>query len=188
MSVIESFFVALALAMDCFTVSISCGVIQRCMGAQVWGMAFMFGFFQAMMALLGWAAADVFSNRIEAYDHWLAFGLLLLIGGKMIWDGAFPKDHPSCNPSKFLVLLILSFATSIDAMAVGCSFVGMGLFRGEEVVLPIVLIGITSFILTFIGKSIGVRIGHKFDWPTEEIGGMILIIIGCKVLIQHLNM
>ena len=186
MTFIEAFFIAVALAMDCFTVSISCGVIQRRMGRQVWVMALMFGAFQALMALLGWAAVDVFKDKIEAYDHWVAFSLLTFIGGKMIWDGAFPKENQSCNPSSYWVILFLSFATSIDALAVGCSYVGMGFFRFEEVAFPILLIGLASFLLTFVGKYLGVRIGHRFNWPMEEIGGVILIVIGCKVLLQHL--
>ena len=186
MNFIEAFFIALALAMDCFTVSISCGAIQRRMGRQVWAMAFLFGLFQSLMAFLGWAAVDVFQDRIEAYDHWVAFSLLLFIGGKMIWDGAFPKEHQSCNPSSYLVLFFLSFATSIDALAVGCSYVGMGMFRFQDIIWPVSLIGLASFFLTFVGKYLGVRIGHRFNWPMEEIGGVILIVIGCKVLIQHL--
>ena len=188
MGVVESFLIAIALAMDCFTVSITCGIIQRRMGTQAWGMALMFGVFQAGMAFIGWSIVGMFTDAIQAYDHWVAFSLLGLLGGKMIWEGMHPKVDHRFNPSRFIVLLMLSIATSIDALAVGCSFVGMGFHSCLTIIFPVIMIGLVSFLLSLLGKYIGVKIGHRLNWPTEQIGGVILILIGLKVLIEHIHL
>ncbi len=180
---------AVALAMDCFTVSITCGLIQRRMGAQVLVMAFFFGLFQGLMPLIGWLTASLFSQQISAFDHWVAFGLLAFLGGKMIWEGCKSKkedETPRFNPSRLVVILTLAVATSIDALAVGFSFVGMGLLECSQILLPVVAIGVVSFLFSVFGKFIGVRLGHRFDWPAEQLGGVILIIIGIRVLAEHL--
>ena len=187
MSVIETLLVAVALAMDCFTVSITCGIIQRRMGRQAVAMALLFGFFQALMPVLGWLAANLFSKQITAYDHWVAFGLLVLLGGKMIWEGSRPAEEAAFNPSKPVILLTLAIATSIDALAVGFSFIGMGMRQMADIVFPTVAIGIVSFLFSLAGKYIGVTLGRHFNWPAEQIGGGILIMIGLKVLIEHLS-
>ena len=187
MTIVEISLIAIALGLDCFTVSITCGIIQRRMGGQVWAMSFLFGLFQGVMALLGWLITDGFSGVIQAYDHWVAFSILLLLGAKMIWEGFRPNKNQHFNPSKISVLLLLSVATSIDALAVGCSFVGMGIRSFSWVWFPVFLIGMTSFVLSFFGKYIGVKIGHRLNWPAEQIGGAILILIGLKILMQHLG-
>ena len=187
MTIVDALFVAIALAMDCFTVSITCGIIQCRMGGQALGMATMFGLFQAGMAFLGWLFVGMFTDTIKAYDHWIAFALLALLGGKMIWEGAHPKEEERFNPSRFVIILMLAVATSIDALAVGCSFVGMGLVDFTEIFLPILLIGIVSFVLSIVGKYIGVKIGHHVHWPAEQFGGIILILIGLKVLVHHIQ-
>lgn len=187
MSFIEALLLAVALAMDCFTVSITCGIIQRRMGRQALAMALLFGFFQALMPLLGWLAANLFSKQITAYDHWVAFGLLTLLGGKMIWEGFQEKEHTAFNPSRPAILVTLAIATSIDALAVGFSFIGMGLRSIAEIVMPVATIGITSFLFSIFGKYVGVSLGRRFNWPAEQIGGSILILIGLKVLIEHLS-
>jgi len=187
MSFIEALLLAVALAMDCFTVSITCGIIQRKMGKQVLAMAFLFGLFQSLMPLLGWLAANLFSKQITAYDHWVAFGLLVLLGGKMIWEGFRKEEHTAFNPSRPVILVTLAVATSIDALAVGFSFIGMGMRSIPEIVKPVVTIGIMSFLFSIFGKYIGVKLGRRFNWPAEQIGGGILIMIGLKVLIEHLS-
>lgn len=188
MTVPEILLLSVALAMDCMSVSVTCGIIQKRMGGQVWAMAFLFGFFQAMMPLIGWLAGSAFSRQIEAYDHWVVFGLLLLIGGKMIWDGfSGDKALPKFNPSSAVVLLTLSVATSIDAMAVGFTFVGMGIRTFASLLFPLLSIGLCSLVLSLFGKYIGVKLGRAFDWPAEQLGGVILIFIGLKVLLQHLS-
>jgi putative Mn2+ efflux pump MntP len=157
------------------------------MGGQVWVMAFLFGLFQALMPLVGWKAFSLFSTYISTFDHWIAFGLLSVLGIKMIIDGCHSsKDDKVLNPSHPLVLLTLSVATSIDAMAVGVSFVGMGLLDFSDIIEAIVVIGIVSFLFSVCGKYIGVRLGQHFNWPVEILGGIILIGIGIKVLCEHL--
>lgn len=150
-------------------------------------MAFSFGLFQALMPLLGWLAATVFSRQIEAYDHWVVFGLLAFLGSKMIWDGCHPAaEEPKFNPSSPLVLFTLSVATSIDALAVGFSFLGMGLRTYPAIAIAVTVIGLMSFLFSLLGKNIGVKIGQRFDWPAEQLGGCILIFIGLRVLVEHI--
>lgn len=187
MGIIGYFFLSLALAMDCFSVSITCGIIQKKMGRQVVLMALLFGFFQAMMPFIGWVAADLFSGHINTFDHWVAFALLAFIGGRMIWNTfrASEDDH-HFNPSNLKVLIALAVATSIDALAVGISFIGMGIRTISDVMPVLAIIGIVSAIMSVLGKFIGIHIGRRFNFPAELFGGIILVIIGIKVLVQHL--
>lgn len=188
MGTLEILLLSVALAMDCLTVSVTCGIVQKRMGRQVWAMAFLFGFFQALMPLVGWLAGSMFSRQIEAYDHWVVFGLLAFIGGKMIWDGmSGDKVSVHFNPSGIAVLLTLSIATSIDAMAVGFTFVGMGIRSFSALLFPLLSIGGWAAALSVFGKYVGVKLGRSFDWPAEQLGGAILIFIGLKVLVQHLS-
>lgn len=187
MTHIETWLLAIALAMDCFTVSLSCGIVQRRMGRQAWAMAFAFGFFQALMPLIGWSCAAIFSQYLDEIDHWIAFSLLVFLGGRMIWSGFHPDDEGCCfNPSKKRTILTLAIATSIDALAVGFSFIGMGMRTFTDTLYPLFAIGFVSFALSLAGKYIGVTLGKRFHLPAEQIGGIILIIIGIKVLVQHL--
>lgn len=178
-----------ALAMDCFTVSITCGAIQRRMGRQVWFMALAFGFFQGALPFIGWLAADLLKGHIEAYDHWIAFGLLAFLGGKMILEGregCKEEAHGHFDPSNPWVVLTLALATSIDALAVGFSFVAMGVNTYVELLMAMMVIALVSFLATLLGKYIGVKLGCRFHWPMEKIGGAILILIGLRVLSEHL--
>ena len=189
MNLFEMLLLGVALAMDCFTVSITCGAIQKRMGRQVWAMAVAFGFFQGLMPFIGWAAADLLKGHIEAYDHWIAFGLLVGLGVKMIIEGieeGKKGEHTHLDPSKIWVIATLAVATSIDALAVGFSFVAMGVSTYCDIALAMLTIAFTSFIATLLGKYIGVKLGRRFNWPMEQIGGTILILIGIRVLCQHL--
>lgn len=187
MNVFETIMIAFALAMDCFTISISCGIFQKKMGRQVWTMASVFGFFQALMPLLGWLLVDLFRNEIEFLDHWIAFGLLFFIGVKMVLDGRKPKcSECSFDPSKPFVLFTLAVATSIDALAVGFSMMGLGITSLKDLTFPLLIIGAVSFFLSVLGKFIGVKVGKCFNFPAEQMGGFILILIGTKVLVEHL--
>lgn len=182
------FLLALALAMDCFTVSITCGIIQKRLGRQVIAMALLFGGFQGGMTLLGWSLAASFLDYISSVDHWFAFILLAFLGGKMIWEGFHSSDDcHRFNPSRLSTLLTLAVATSIDALAVGFSFTCMGFAVLQSMFLPTVIIGTVSTVMTVAGKFIGVRLGRRFNWPAEQIGGIILILIGLKVLLEHLT-
>lgn len=187
MTLFEAFLLAVALAMDCFTVSVTCGILQRRMGMQVWLMAFLFGLFQAAMPLGGWWLTGLFEQQISAFDHWIAFVLLVVLGLKMCWDARKPEEEQHFNPAHFGVLLVLAFATSIDALSVGVSFWGMGLKSPEALVMPLTQIGIVSFVLSVIGKYLGVKVGQRFDCKAGYIGGVLLIFIGVKVLMEHLS-
>lgn len=182
---IEYFLLGLALAMDCFSVSITCGIIQRRMGAQVWGMALLFGFFQALMPLIGWIFGDLLS-RVAATNAWISCVLLCFLGLKMIRDG-YRKQHddtiPSIDPSRLKIILMLSIATSIDALSVGFSFTGMGLLTLQQVYYPLAWIGLMSFLMSLFGKYIGVKVGRHIHFPAEWLAGVILILIGLKTVI-----
>ncbi len=157
------------------------------MGTQVCVMALLFGFFQAFMPLIGWFAAELLSDEISSFDHWMAFGLLTFLGGRMIYSGC-KNEEKECifNPQKLSTMILLAFATSIDAMAVGLSFISMNMRTLTQVMPTVCIIGVGSFFFTLLGKAIGVKLGKKFNWPAEQLGGIILIIIGLRVLYEHL--
>jgi len=184
MDLITILFIAFGLAMDAFAVSVTSGVTlkqERVNNALRIGLHF--GAFQAFMPLIGWLAGLKLKDFIAGVDHWIAFGLLSLIGGKMIWEsmkmGSGGKPANDLTP---LVLLSLSVATSIDALAVGVSFA----FLKVGIVVPILVIGLVTFVLSFLGVMVGNKIGHFFERKIETLGGLILIGIGIKILIEHL--
>jgi len=185
MNYISIFFIALALAMDAFAVSISCGAnIKRSHLKKSVTAAFSFGFFQAVMPLIGWAAGMSFVEFIESIDHWVIFFMMLFIGLKMIFESGSLKDNPekiSFEGYKFL--LVLSIATSLDALAVGIS---LSILR-VEIFIPALIIGLVTFVLCLAGCYIGRFAKHIFAEKIEIIGGFILIIIGTKILIRHLT-
>lgn len=189
MTILDILLIAVALAMDCFTVSMVSGVMTRKM---FWGrnlrMAFLFGFFQAAMPFIGWIAIHYFQSSVEAYDHWIAFGLLLLIGGKMILDAFKEEDEATFNPLNLGTQLTLAVATSIDALAVGISFSCSGYGTVQSLILPLAVIGLVSFIFSIAGLLLGVRFGGAVArrFKPEMIGGVILIAIGVKILLEHL--
>ena len=177
-------FIATGLAMDCFAVSISCGLsIKNVKFSDGLRMGVFFGFFQGFMAFLGWLGGVGFARFIEEVDHWVAISLLTIIGSKMIIE-AFKDDSRKSgfNPSNFKVLLLLSIATSIDALVVGVSFA----FLSITIFLPIILIGAVSFLFALFGTFIGDRLGHILENKIEILGGVILIGIGVKILLEHL--
>ena len=186
MDLFSLIFLGMGLAMDCFAVSVSKGICTK--QFYFWltlRMAFLFGFFQAMMPLIGFFAGTSFSREMEVFDHWLAFLFLLLIGGKMIIEGLKAHD-PDCdaqvNPFKWRTLFLLAFATSIDALATGIVFISCPamIWKG------IAIIGLASFGFTFIGMYIGIHFGRRFHLKVEVIGGVVLIGIGLKILLEHL--
>lgn len=189
MTILDILLIAVALAMDCFTVSMVSGVMTRKM---FWGrnlrMALLFGFFQAAMPFIGWIAIHYFQSSVEAYDHWIAFGLLLLIGGKMILDAFKEEDEATFNPLNLGTQLTLAIATSIDALAVGISFACSGYGTVQSLILPLAVIGLVSFIFSIAGLLLGVRFGGAVArrFKPEIIGGVILIAIGVKILLEHL--
>ncbi|HBB90214.1 MAG TPA: manganese efflux pump MntP [Bacteroidales bacterium] len=178
--------IATALSMDALAVSVANGImIKQLRTRHAVRIAFSFGFFQAIMPLIGWAAGITFSQYIKPVDHWIAFGLLLLVGGRMIWESISnsKKDEAVRNCLHFPTLLILSIATSIDALAVGVSFA----FLDITIWLPIVLIGLITFVICFVGIIIGNKLGPILGNKLGIIGGVTLILIGVKILIEHLS-
>lgn len=177
--------IALGLAMDAFAVSIASGVSLKCFKANLaFRVALFFGGFQAIMPLIGWLAGNSFSRYIEAYAHWIAFGMLAIIGGKMIYESTVIDEVESkCDPRNLGILFVLAVATSIDALAVGLSFSMLQV----SIIEPVLVIGIITFILSFAGVYLGDKFGSLFENKMEIIGGIILILIGIKILLEHLG-
>lgn len=191
MSILDIILLAVALAMDCLTVSIVSGVIlgksEKVEGSII-RMAFFFGFFQALMPLIGWLGISHFQTYMEAYDHWIAFALLAFIGGRMVWESFGPEEEQHFNPRKLRTQLLLAIATSIDALAVGISLACTGYTTIGQLTLPLIIIGVVSFLFSLIGYQLGTRFGRSIAHrlKPELIGGVILIGIGVKILIEHL--
>ena len=187
MNLLDIILLAIALAMDCFTVSIVSGVIKK-LSSGIIRMAFLFGFFQAMMPLLGWLGISYFQTYMEAYDHWIAFLMLAFIGGKMIKESFGPEEEQHFDPSRLHTQLLLAIATSIDALAIGISFACTGFTELSQLTMPLLIIGIVSFIFSIIGYHLGRRFGKSITrrMKPELLGGVILVLIGVKILVTHL--
>jgi len=189
MLIIELILLSIALAMDCFTVSITCGLIQRRLVTKTMLItALMFGLFQGLMPLIGWAGISFFSDALERWDHWIAFGLLGFLGIRMILSGikSDEKQKPF-DPTKFSTTLTMAIATSIDALAVGLSFGCTGYTTLSSIILPITIIAVGSFLFSAFGFVVGAYVGRKIGFPVEILAGVILIVIGTKILIEHLT-
>lgn len=187
MSILEIWLLAVSLAIDCFTVSITSGIILHRIR---WGiflkMAFLFGLFQAAMPFLGWLGASRFNHLIETYDHWIAFALLAFLGIRMIREHFKDEEERSFDPTRMKVILTLAVATSIDALAVGISFAFTGFRTLSSLLYPLTAIGIASFVISLAGSLIGVFFGKHFNLRVEIFGGLVLIGIGVKILFEHL--
>lgn len=170
--------------MDAFAVSVTSGLaIHRLRMRHALKIAFFFGGFQALMPLIGWLAGIGLREMISAIDHWIAFALLIFVGGKMIYESTFmDEDKELADPLKLYVLLMLSVATSIDALAVGLSLSLLNI----EIISPAVVIGSVTFCLSFLGVYIGDQFGHFFERKIEVVGGLILLAIGFNILFEHL--
>jgi len=188
MTTLEIWLLAIALAMDCFAVSVTSGLIlKRIRPYPMLTMALLFGLFQALMPLLGWLSTRFFHDYIQHIDHWIAFVLLAFIGGRMFWEGCRGSQESHFDPTHLPVVLGLAVATSIDALAVGISFACTGMTVFGDILTPILIIGLVSFLLSLVGSYVGVRLGRRFRLPAGQIGGGILILIGIKILVQHLT-
>ena len=185
MKLTEIILLSISLAMDAFSVSVCKGLSMKRLdlrgGAAT---AVSFGIFQAFMPLAGYFLGSKFASYITSFSHWIAFILLGFIGGKMIWEAFHDDGEQSDNNYKFDLkeLMMLSVATSIDALAVGIVFAA----EKTNIVLPVCLIGIITFVLSFIGVIMGNKFGSKYEKKAEGVGGAILILIGLKILIEHL--
>lgn len=190
MSLLDITFLALALAMDCFTVSIVSGVIiRKYVLSVILRMAFLFGLFQAMMPFIGWLCTSYFSHYLESVDHWIAFGLLAFLGGKMIKDSFGSEEDAHFNPSKLTSQLLFAVATSIDALAVGISFACLGYKSVDQLAVPLAIIGVCSFVMSILGNVLGVVCGKSIvkRLKPELIGGIILLLIGFRILYEHIG-
>ncbi len=186
MSLLTLIGIAVALAMDAFAVAIAVGISLKSIHyRQVFRLAWHFGLFQAMMPVIGWAAGTTVRSHIQDYDHWIAFALLTLVGGNMLREAFFGDEEENGagkDATRGLTLVVLSVATSIDALAVGLS---MAMLK-VDIILPSVIIGIVAALLSTIGLFIGNKLGEKFGKRMEIIGGVILVTIGIRVVLSHL--
>ena len=180
---VEIFIIAIGVSMDAFAVSIASGSIVKKMpiyNAII--IASLFGIFQTLMPILGWFGARFFANQIKEYDHWIAFSLLLFIGLKMIHDATKESENASFDPLNIYIIFTLAIATSIDALAVGVTFSILCI----TILTASIIIGVTTFIFSFLGVYLGNYIGDKIGNRVEIFGGVILILIGIKIVIEHL--
>jgi manganese efflux pump family protein len=183
MDIFSMFFLAVGLAMDAFSVSITRGMILKCNLKYALTIAIFFGAFQALMPVAGWLAGEQLASLVEVWAPWIAFILLALVGGKMIYEGLREEDDEDvCRVFSIRDILILSVATSIDAFAVGVTFA----FLNTPILLPILIIGLVTFILSFLGVYLGKKVGHLFGSKIEVLGGLILIGIGLKILLENI--
>lgn len=186
MNFFELFLLAVGLSMDAFAVSICKGLAsQKANPRQMACCGLWFGGFQALMPLIGFFLGTLFAQAIEAFDHWVAFGLLVFIGGNMLRE-AFSEDESDETGGDFgfKTMFVMAIATSIDALAVGVS---MALAGNVNIWIAISLIGVVTFVLSAIGVKIGNIFGDRFQKKAEIAGGVILILLGIKILLEHLG-
>lgn len=185
MSIVELVLIAVGLSMDAFAVSLCKGIsVPKVKPRHMLITGAWFGAFQAAMPIAGYFLGGTFAGYIEAFDHWIAFILLCVIGGKMILDAFKPDEEKSeLNPFAFSAMLVMAVATSIDALAVGLTF---AMLPAVNIWLAIALIGGITFTLSAVGVKAGSIFGSKLKSKAEFIGGLILIAIGIKILIEHL--
>ena len=189
MTIAELLLLSVALAMDCFTVSIVNGVIvARRQWTTILSTALLFGLFQALMPLLGWMATSHFARYIENYDHWVAFGLLAFLGLRMIKESGEPEEEHHLDPTHLSTQLLQAVATSIDALAVGISMAVTGYTSAASLLWPLTVIGIGSLLFSVAGFLLGLRFGSSIRrrLRPELFGGLILLFIGVRILLTHL--
>lgn len=190
MTGIEVWLMAAALAMDCLAVALASGMIlKRMEWRPVLFMTFFFGFFQALNPLIGWSCAEMFRSIIERFDHWIAFSILLFLGVRMVLESFKDEEQKTFNPRSLKIMLTMAIATSIDAFAVGISFSCMGYESLHALAYPLIVIGIVSSLFTLVGLFAGATFGRRLAQKlrAELFGGIVLVAIGVKVLIEHLS-
>lgn len=185
---VELFLIGVGLSMDAFAVSICKGLgMSRLNMRQAAVISLFFGGFQALMPLIGWAPGSQLTDFITPIDHWIAFSLLAFVGGKMLWDAFHEDDEDegvqTDEKLDLKELLMLAIATSIDALAVGITFA----FLQVAIVPSITIIGLTTFVISFAGVAVGRFFGARFEKPATIVGGVVLILIGVKILLEHLG-
>ncbi|MBR5134630.1 MAG: manganese efflux pump [Clostridia bacterium] len=186
----ELLLIAVGLSMDAFAVAVCKGLNMRRLSiSQMLLIALFFGGFQALMPLVGWFVGSQFASFIEGFDHWVAFGLLAFLGGKMLFEAIKGDDEDECcscqgEKVKLSELTLLAVATSIDALAVGITF---ALLPDTNITLSVILIGVVTFVLSAVGVIIGNKCSARFEKKAEIAGGAILILLGVKILLEHLE-
>lgn len=184
MSIWEIFLVAVGLSMDAFAVAVCKGLkMPKINPKQTALIALFFGGFQGLMPLIGYFLGKQFEEYIVSVDHWITFVLLGFIGGKMIYESFKKDDDEEDKPFSIKELFVLAIATSIDALAVGITFA----FLKVNIAISVTFIGVITFILSAIGVFIGHKFGEKYKSKAEFAGGLILILIGLKILLEHLE-
>jgi len=184
MGLITIIIIAIGLAMDAFAVSIVSGSAYKQLKIKhAFRIAVFFGGFQAFMPLIGSLAALSVRDYMANYDHWIAFGLLSAVGAKMIYESfKIAPANEFFNPSNIFVLLVLSFATSIDALAIGITISLLPV----SIATAVITIGLVTFLLSYMGVFIGKKFGHFFENKIQALGGLILIALGVKIMFEHL--
>lgn len=182
---VSIFLIALSLSADCFAVAL-CGAVamKRVAVAQILRMSLSFGVFQTGMQLAGWFAGKTIVGLISAYDHWITFGLLAFVGGRMVWESLHEENEAKegVDITRGFALIALSVATSIDSLAVGLSYA----FIDIGIALPSALAGVIAFAATVTGFMLGRKVGELFGRRAETVGGLVLIGIGIRILVEHL--
>ena len=188
MGIADILLLGVGLSMDAFAVAVCKGLsMRKVIKKQMFLIALFFGGFQALMPLMGWALGSTFARKIAAYDHWIAFILLLYVGGKMVFDAIKEWKERDIieemdSPLDFKELFLLAIATSIDALACGVTF---SFYEDFNIVRAIVIIGVTTFIISAMGVYIGNIFGDRFKAKAQLLGGIILIFLGVKILLEH---
>ena len=184
MGLAELVLLAVGLSMDAFAVSICKGLGMKKINLKIAVvLGLFFGGFQAGMPVIGWALGSQFMGIIGPIDHWIAFILLAFIGGKMLWEAFTEDEGEDAERVDLGEYLILAIATSIDALAVGISFAALSV----DIVPAVSLIGVTTFIFSVAGVAIGHTFGARYEKPATIVGGVVLILIGLKILLEHLG-
>lgn len=186
----EIWLIAIGLAMDCFAVSVASGIIlKRIQWSPMLLMAFMFGLFQGGMCFIGWLCASSFSHLIEDVDHWIAFAILGFLGGRMIFESfKHEEKRNTLDPTKLKVICILAIATSIDALAIGVSFAFLEVKSWHDIFHSVSIIGLVSSLLSLGGLLFGIKCNGSYArrLHAELWGGIILVLIGVKIVVEHL--
>jgi manganese efflux pump family protein len=186
MKLFEIILIAVGLSMDAFAVSITLGLsVEKPRAKEIITPGVFFGFFQALMPIIGYFAGTYFAAKIQQFEHWVAFVLLGIIGGNMIRESLSKKEkeeETNENPFQFIKMLLLAIATSIDALAIGVTFA----FFKINIFMAAAIIGSITFIISMAGVKIGNLFGTKFKSKAEFIGGAVLVLLGIKIVIEHL--
>lgn len=184
MGILEVILLGIGLAMDAFAVSICKGLSMKRMNwKNAMIIAFYFGVFQAIMPAIGYFLGTTFESFVTAIDHWIAFILLSFIGGNMIKESFNSEDEDKNDRVDFKTMIVLAIATSIDALAVGITFA----FFDVNVIVAVSIIGVITFFISLLGVKVGNKFGDKYQNKAELMGGILLVLLGIKILVEHLN-